>query len=177
MPLCVQVQHLVAVGHCSVMPIGREILSMRSLTTDYTALLVFISRRVFHTCPHSSLFPLLSSFHRNFHIIEVAGRRSIYVRATHGALRLMHVAERGEVVLNHKLNKTRKMFSVYSSWVQGQAKIQWWEEGIPAILLFTIGLNKWVIYPQKLLQRYRSASLILNKFWEVIYIASVPWYT
>lgn len=102
----------------------RESTSMRSLTTYYTALLkkiVFISYSVFYTCPCSS--PLLSIF---FLSTTSPCPWSVGRRATHGAVCLIHTALRGDVMLHHKLNKTRKTFSVYSSWVQGQTTVKWW---------------------------------------------------
>lgn len=65
---------------------------------------------------HSSLCSPPSLFHHNLMTLNVQGRRSICVRATHGALVLTHThtAPRGEVVLHHKVNITGKIFSVYS---------------------------------------------------------------
>lgn len=67
---------------------------------------------------HSSLCSPTSLFHHNLTTLNVQGRRSICVRATHGALVLTHThthtEPRGEVVLHHKVNKTGKIFSVYS---------------------------------------------------------------
>lgn len=106
-----QVQHLAAVGHHSAAPTNRNLLHTTAV------LLLFLNMSFTHVRTAAFCSPL--PFPPQPHVLEVQGggpsmweppmERSVW-----------YTLLRGEVVLHHKLNKTRKMFSVYSSWVQGQ---------------------------------------------------------
>lgn len=68
--LCVQVQHLAAVGYYSTVPI-REGTSMRSLTTYYTAL--FLNCFYFMHVHAAALLLSIFFFSPQAHVLEVQG--------------------------------------------------------------------------------------------------------
>lgn len=114
--LCAQEQHLAAAAHCL----------LEKSPPPEAHFFFFKNCFYFSIClSHmSTQQPSLSPFSFQPHVLEAQGGGPSHVRATHGALRLIHTAPRGEVVLHHKLNKTRKTLCVYSSWVQGQTRIK-----------------------------------------------------